>query len=78
MKNTKGNRAFAAKTAMHNLAEEEHDQESREGLFFYAGVFEGLHSVAGLLPSQKIDKEIDTAKDTVHGFATEYAKEMTK
>jgi len=63
---------------MLNLAEEGTDTEHREGLFFYAGVFESLRMVAGLLPSQKIDVEIDNAKSNVYGFATEYAKEMAK
>ena len=70
MKNTKGNRAHAATRAMLNLAEEGIETEHREGLFFYAGVFESLRKVAGLLPSQKIDAEIQDAKDNVHGFAT--------
>jgi hypothetical protein len=78
MKNTKGNRAYAAKRAMLNLAEEGNDHESREGLFLYAGVLEGLDSVAGFLSSQKIDAEIEDAKNSVHGFATEYALEMAK
>lgn len=78
MKDTKGNRALAASAVMIGLADRERVSETREEMFFWAGMFEGLRASAGFLPSQKIDKEIRNAMDNFHDFAVEYAKEMTK
>ena len=78
MKDTKANRALAASAAMTGLADKERVAETREEMFFWAGVFEGLRTSAGFLPSTKIDKEIRNAMDNFHDFAVEYAKEMVK
>jgi hypothetical protein len=78
MKNTKGNRARAARSAMANIAQEATDSEYADATYFWSGRFSALETFAGYLSAEMIDKEISEAQEIIPDFTLAYELEMNQ